>query len=76
MEDKYTPALLSTKGKAVVLIASAALLSAGVYGVTRATQGFEVLDLAPDGHHAQECEYLCYFPIEYIHCSRPQLQGG
>ncbi|CAM9850692.1 unnamed protein product, partial [Ectocarpus sp. 12 AP-2014] len=60
MKDKYAPFVLSAKGKALVLLASAGLLAAGVYGVTQATQGLDVLDLAPDGH----------FSIEYTVRSR------
>lgn len=33
MKDKYTPLLLSGKGKTIVLLASAALLAAGIWGV-------------------------------------------
>ncbi|CAM9359667.1 unnamed protein product, partial [Ectocarpus fasciculatus] len=54
MKDKYAPFVLSTKGKALVLFASAGLLAAGMYGVTQATQGLDVLDLAPDGHYSIE----------------------
>ncbi|CAN0269125.1 unnamed protein product, partial [Ascophyllum nodosum] len=54
MKEKYTPFLLSVPGKIVVLLGSAALLAAGIYGVTQATQGFEVLDLAPDDHYARD----------------------
>ncbi|CBJ26527.1 conserved unknown protein [Ectocarpus siliculosus] len=60
MKDKYAPFVLSAKGKALVLLASAGLLAAGIYGVTQATQGLDVLDLAPDGH----------FSIEYTVRSR------
>ncbi|CAM9835466.1 unnamed protein product [Ectocarpus sp. 12 AP-2014] len=60
MKDKYAPFVLSSKGKALVLLASAGLLAAGIYGVTQATQGLDVLDLAPDGH----------FSIEYTVRSR------
>lgn len=56
MRDKYTPFILSAKGKVLVLVATASLLVAGIYGVTQATQGFEVLDLAPDDHYARDCE--------------------
>ncbi|CAM9170392.1 unnamed protein product, partial [Ectocarpus sp. 8 AP-2014] len=56
MKEKYAPSLLSVKGKALVLLGSAGLLAAGIYGVTQATQGFDVLDLAPDGHFSIECE--------------------
>lgn len=35
MKEKYAPFLVSTKGKALVLLGSAALLAAGVYGVTQ-----------------------------------------
>ncbi|CAM9359742.1 unnamed protein product, partial [Ectocarpus fasciculatus] len=52
MKEKYSPSILSTKGKALVLLGSAGLLAAGIYGVTQATQGFDVLDLAPDGHYS------------------------
>ncbi|CAM9506157.1 unnamed protein product [Ectocarpus sp. 12 AP-2014] len=54
MKDKYAPSLLSAKGKIVALLGSVALLAAGIYGVTQATQGFDVLDLAPDGHYSIE----------------------
>ncbi|CAM9198844.1 unnamed protein product, partial [Ectocarpus sp. 12 AP-2014] len=54
MKDKYSPSLLSAKGKIVVLLGSAALFAAGIYGVTQTTQGFDVLDLAPDGHYSKE----------------------
>ncbi|CAM9814630.1 unnamed protein product [Ectocarpus sp. 4 AP-2014] len=60
MKDKYAPFVLSAKGKALVLLASAGLLAAGIYGVTQASQGLDVLDLAPDGH----------FSIEYTVRSR------
>ncbi|CBN79522.1 similar to Patched domain-containing protein 3 [Ectocarpus siliculosus] len=53
MREKYTPFILSTKGKALVLVGSACIFAAGVYGVTQATEGFDVIDLAPDTHHAQ-----------------------
>lgn len=33
MKETYTPFLLSTKGKALVLLGSVALFAAGVYGV-------------------------------------------
>lgn len=35
MKEKYTPVLLSSKGKALVVLGSAALLAAGIYGVTK-----------------------------------------
>lgn len=35
MKEKYAPSLLSVKGKVVVLLGSAALLIAGIYGVTQ-----------------------------------------
>ncbi|CAM9260832.1 unnamed protein product [Ectocarpus sp. 13 AM-2016] len=54
MKEKYSPFVLSAKGKAVVLLGSAGLLAAGIYGVTQATQGFDALDLAPDGHYSIE----------------------
>ncbi|CAN0008284.1 unnamed protein product [Ectocarpus sp. 12 AP-2014] len=54
MKEKYSPFVLSAKGKALVLLGSAGLLAAGIYGVTQATQGFDVLDLAPDGHYSIE----------------------
>ncbi|CBJ26534.1 conserved unknown protein [Ectocarpus siliculosus] len=54
MKDKCSPFVLSAKGKALVLLGSAGLLAAGIYGVTQATQGFDVLDLAPDGHYSIE----------------------
>ncbi|CAM9899558.1 unnamed protein product, partial [Ectocarpus sp. 12 AP-2014] len=60
MKDKYSPFLLSAKGKVLVLLGSVGLLVAGIYGVTQATQGFDVLDLAPDGHYS----------IEYTECAR------
>lgn len=34
MKEKYTPFLLSGTGKALVLLGSAGLLAAGIYGVT------------------------------------------
>eukprot|EP00752_Nemacystus_decipiens_P008590 g7670.t1 len=54
MKDKYAPHLLSGKGKAVVLLGSAALLAAGIDGVVKATQGFDVLDLVPDDHYSRD----------------------
>ncbi|CAM9372874.1 unnamed protein product, partial [Hapterophycus canaliculatus] len=53
IREKYTSSILSTQGKAVVLLGSVGLFAAGVYGVTQATQGFDVIDLAPDDHHAK-----------------------
>lgn len=35
MRDKYAPFLLSTKGKVLVFMATASLLIAGIYGVTK-----------------------------------------
>lgn len=35
MRDKYTPFLLSRKGKTLVLLATTALLAAGIHGVTK-----------------------------------------
>lgn len=35
MKEKYTPLLLSTKGKVLVLLATAGLLAAGIYGGTQ-----------------------------------------
>lgn len=35
LKEQYTPFILSTKGKAVVLVGSACILAAGVYGVTQ-----------------------------------------
>lgn len=35
MKEKYTPFLLSGKGKALVLLGSAGLLAAGIYGATK-----------------------------------------
>ncbi|CAM9765761.1 unnamed protein product, partial [Scytosiphon promiscuus] len=52
MKAQYTPVILSTQGKIGVLLGSVGLFAAGVYGVTQATQGFDVIDLAPDDHHA------------------------
>ncbi|CAM9459401.1 unnamed protein product [Scytosiphon promiscuus] len=54
MKDKYSPVLLSAKGKVFVLVGSALLLAAGIWGVTQSTQGFDVLDLAPDDHYSRE----------------------
>lgn len=56
MKDTYTPVLLSTAGKCLVLLGTASLFAAGIYGVTQATQGFDVLDLAPDDHYSRDCE--------------------
>lgn len=39
MKDKYSPLLLSGKGKAVVLLGAAGLLAAGIYGVTQVHYG-------------------------------------
>lgn len=35
MREKYSPFILSTKGKALVLVGSACIFAAGVYGVTQ-----------------------------------------
>ena len=35
MKEQYTPFILSTKGKALVLVGSACIFAAGVYGVTQ-----------------------------------------
>ena len=35
MRDQYTPFLLSKKGKVLVFAATASLLAAGIYGVTK-----------------------------------------
>ena len=35
MKEKYTPFLLSAKGKALVLLGTTSLLAAGIYGVTQ-----------------------------------------
>lgn len=35
MKEKYTPFILSTKGKALALFGTAAILAAGIYGVTQ-----------------------------------------
>lgn len=35
MRDKYAPLLLSEKGKVFVIVATASLLVAGIYGVTK-----------------------------------------
>lgn len=35
MKNKYTPFLLSAKGKAIILIGTTGLLAAGIYGVTQ-----------------------------------------
>ncbi|CAM9459613.1 unnamed protein product, partial [Scytosiphon promiscuus] len=49
----YAPRLLSPQGKAVVLLGAVALLVAGIYGTANSTQGFDVLDLAPDDHYSK-----------------------
>eukprot|EP00904_Undaria_pinnatifida_P008204 jgi/Undpi1/4513/HiC_scaffold_18.g07867.m1 len=54
MKETYTPFILSGKGKALVLMGTATLFAAGIYGATQAQQGFDVLDLAPDDHHARD----------------------
>ncbi|CAM9472679.1 unnamed protein product, partial [Ascophyllum nodosum] len=54
MKETYTPFLLSMPGKIVVLLGTVALLAAGIYGVTQATEDFDVLDLAPDDHYARD----------------------
>eukprot|EP00904_Undaria_pinnatifida_P008217 jgi/Undpi1/4525/HiC_scaffold_18.g07879.m1 len=54
IKGTYTPFILSAKGKTFVLVGAAALLAAGIYGVMQATQGFDVLDLAPDDHFARD----------------------
>lgn len=54
MKDTYTPFILSAAGKLVVLLGTAAILSAGIWGATQATQGFDVLDLTPDDHFARD----------------------
>lgn len=36
MKEKYTPFILSAKGKAVVLLGTLALLAAGIIGVMQA----------------------------------------
>ena len=38
MKDKYSPLLLSTKGKALVLLGTAGLLAAGIYGVVNVSE--------------------------------------
>ncbi|CAN0119730.1 unnamed protein product, partial [Pylaiella littoralis] len=53
-KEKYTPFILSATGKVLVLLGSAGLFVAGVYGATQATQGFDPIDLAPDDHHAKQ----------------------
>lgn len=35
MKEKYTPFLLSTRGKVLALLGTVALLAAGIYGVTQ-----------------------------------------
>lgn len=35
MKNQYTPFLLSAKGKILVLLGSAGLLAAGIYGITQ-----------------------------------------
>eukprot|EP00904_Undaria_pinnatifida_P008203 jgi/Undpi1/4512/HiC_scaffold_18.g07866.m1 len=54
MKERYTPSILSVKGTVFVMLGSAALLAAGIYGATQATQGFNVMDLTPDDHYARE----------------------
>ncbi|CAM9122089.1 unnamed protein product, partial [Laminaria digitata] len=54
MKTRYTPFILSATGKALVLVGASALLATGIYGVNQATQGFDVLDLAPDDHFARD----------------------
>ncbi|CAM9472819.1 unnamed protein product [Ascophyllum nodosum] len=54
LKEKYTPFILSIPGKTIILLGTAALLAAGIYGVTQATEDFEVLDLAPDDHYARD----------------------
>ncbi|CAM9472608.1 unnamed protein product [Ascophyllum nodosum] len=54
LKERYTPFILSIPGKTIVLLGTAALLAAGIYGVTQATEDFEVLDLAPDDHYARD----------------------
>ncbi|CAM9128130.1 unnamed protein product [Ectocarpus sp. 8 AP-2014] len=54
VKEKFSPCILSGTGKALVLLCSAWLLAAGIHGVTQATQGFDVLDLAPDDHYARD----------------------
>lgn len=56
MRYTYTPFILSAKGKALVILGSLGILAAGIHGVTQATQGFDVLDLAPDDHYSRDCK--------------------
>lgn len=42
MKDKYSPVLLSGKGKAFVLLGAAALLAAGIWGVNEVIGGREL----------------------------------
>eukprot|EP00903_Cladosiphon_okamuranus_P022061 g20288.t1 len=53
MKETYAPQLLSVKGKAVVMLGAAALLAAGIWGVAEVTEGFDVLDVAPDDHYSR-----------------------
>lgn len=39
MKERYTPAILSIPGKITVLLGTAALLAAGIYGVTQVKRG-------------------------------------
>ncbi|CAN0336892.1 unnamed protein product [Ascophyllum nodosum] len=71
MRDKYTPLLLSIKGKTLVCLGTALLLAAGIYGATQAKQGFDVIDLAPDGHFARDHtvaskKYALEYDTQYI----------
>lgn len=38
MKEKYSPLLLSTRGKAIVLLGAVGLLIAGIYGVTQVSE--------------------------------------
>ncbi|CAN0203161.1 unnamed protein product [Ascophyllum nodosum] len=71
MKDKYAPFLLSAKGKTLVFLGTAGLLATGIYGVTKAKQGFDVIDLAPDSHFARDHTeasktYALEFDAQYI----------
>lgn len=71
MKEKYTPFILSKTGKALALLGTAAILAAGIYGVTQATEGFDVLDLAPDDHYARDYtelarEYEVEISTQYV----------
>ena len=67
MKEKYTPFLLSTKGKALVLLGTTSLLAAGIYGVTQVrVRSHKTFSLAISSNDWFNAQCTSNTPLEFF----------